>query len=212
MRLYDYAAAPSPRKVRLFMAEKGVAVPVVTVDLRAGEHQSPEFLARNPGATVPVLELDDGTCLTESLAICHYLEERYPEPNLLGHDAREQALVLMWHEIATLEGYVAIQEAWRNGAEAFRGRPLPGMVSYEQIPALAERGRRRSEAFFDRVEQRLGGSRFVAGDRFTYADIVVFVYLEFGARALQCDPVTVRPALSRWYEAVASRPAIRAAR
>jgi glutathione S-transferase len=210
MKLYDYPPAPSPRKVRLFIAEKGIDVPVAVVDLRASEHKTPEFVAKNPSATVPVLELDDGTCLTESLAICHYLEQLYPEPNLMGADAREQALVLMWNDIATLEGYLAIQEAWRNSAEGFRGRPLPGLASYEQIPALAERGRRRSEVFFDRLEGRLAGSPFVALDRFSYADIVAFVYLGFAARAFKDDPGAARPSLARWRDAIAARSAIRA--
>jgi glutathione S-transferase len=210
MKLYDYPPAPSPRKVRLFIAEKGISVPVEIVDLRAGEHRQPEFVAKNPSATVPVLELDDGSCLTESLAICYYLEQIQPEPELLGRDAREQALVLMWNDIATLEGYLAIQEAWRNSADGFKGRPLPGLASYEQIPALAERGRRRTEVFFDRLDRRLTESAFVAFDRFSYADIVAFVYLGFAARAFRDDPAAARPSLARWRDTIAARPAIRA--
>lgn len=115
MRFYDYSLAPSPRKVRLFIAEKGLSIPTVEVDLRARAQLLPEFLAKNPGATVPVLELDDGTCLTESLAICHYLERVHPEPNLFGHDAKEQALVLMWTDIQTFEGYLGLQSVLRGG-------------------------------------------------------------------------------------------------
>ena len=103
MLFYDFRAAPSPRKVRLFIAEKGIDVPSVQVDLRAQQQHSPGFLARNSGGTVPVLELDDGNCLTESLAICHYLESRFPEPNLMGRDGHEQARVLMWNDILTLD-------------------------------------------------------------------------------------------------------------
>src|SRR5512134_2470460 len=166
-RFYDYSLAPSPRKVRLFIAEKGLAIPTVQVDLRARAQLEPEFLAKNPGATVPVLELDDGTYLTESLAICHYLEGVQPEPNLFGRDAKEQALVLMWTDIQTFEGYLGMAEALRNGHEAFKGRALGGPVSYEQIPALAERGKRRAEVYFDKLETRLGESEYVAGDRYT---------------------------------------------
>ena len=122
MRFYDYSLAPSPRKVRLFIAEKGLSIPTVEVDLRARAQLDAAFLAKNPGATVPVLELDDGTCLTESLAICHYLEQIHPEPNLLGADAKEQALVLMWTDIQTFEGYLGLQEALRNGHPAFKSR------------------------------------------------------------------------------------------
>jgi glutathione S-transferase len=203
--------APSPRKVRLFIAEKGIDIPTVEVDLRARAQQEPAFLALNPGATVPVLELDDGTCLTESLAICHYLEQIRPQPNLMGLDAKEQALVLMWTDLQTYEGYLGLQEALRNGHEAFKGRGLAGSVAYEQIPALVERGRRRAEVYFNRLETRLGESPFIAGERFTYADIVGFVYLGFAARALGgAPPVEGRPALKAWSETVAARPAIRA--
>jgi glutathione S-transferase len=212
MRFYDYPLAPSPRKVRLFIAEKGIEIPTVEVDLRARAQLEPKFLAKNPGATVPVLELDDGTCLTESLAICHYLERVHPEPNLLGHDAKEQALVLMWTDIQTFEGYLGLAEALRNGHEAFKGRALGGPVSYEQIPALAERGKRRAEAYFDKLEARLGESPFIAGDRYTYADIVGYVYVGFAGRALGgAKPLEGRPALKQWHDTIATRPAIRRA-
>lgn len=212
MRFYDYRLAPSPRKVRLFIAEKGLDIPTVDVDLRAGAQQQPQFLAKNPDATVPVLELDDGTCITESLAICHYLEQTNPEPNLMGRGAKEQALVLMWTDMQTLQGYLGLAEALRNGHEAFKGRALGGPISYEQIPALAERGKRRAEVYFNKLETRLGESEFVASDRFTYADIAGFVYVGFAARAIGgTPPVEGRPALKAWYERIAARPAIQRA-
>jgi len=212
MRFYDYSLAPSPRKVRLFIAEKGLAIPTVEVDLRARAQLEPEFLAKNPGATVPVLELDDGTCLTESLAICHYLEQVHPEPNLFGSDAREQALVLMWTDIQTFEGYLGLAEALRNGHPAFKSRALGGPVAYEQIPELAERGKRRAEIYFNKLETRLGESAYIASERYTYADIVGFVYLGFAARALGgAAPLEGRPALKDWHDRVAARPAIKRA-
>jgi glutathione S-transferase len=209
MRFYDYSLAPSPRKVRLFIAEKGLEIPTVEVDLRARGQQAPEFLAVNPGATVPVLELDDGTRLTESLAICHYLERIHPEPNLMGADAKEQALVLMWADIQTFEGYLGLQEALRNGHPAFKGRALGGPVPYEQIPELAQRGKRRAEIYFDKLETRLGESEYIAGERYTYADIVGFVYVGFAGRALGgAAPLEGRPALREWHGRIAARPAI----
>jgi glutathione S-transferase len=211
MKLYDYAAAPSPRKVRYFVAEKGLTIPTVEIDLRTHGQSAPEFLAKNPGATVPVLELDDGTCLTETLAICRYLEGIHPEPNLMGADPKEAALVLMWHDIVTLEGYLGLQEALRNGHPAFKGRALGGPTSYEQIPALAERGKRRAAAFFDRLDARLGAQPYVAVERFTYADIVAYVTLEFAPRAARFNPTDGRPALERWRNEIAARPAIAAA-
>jgi glutathione S-transferase len=211
MKYYDYRNAPSPRKVRLFIAEKGLDVPTVEVDLRTRAQHTPEFLAKNPSGAVPMLELDDGTCLTESLAICHYLEQKFPQPNLMGLDAKEQALVLMWNDIQIFEGYLGIQEVLRNGHEAFKDRALGGPVPYAQIPALAERGRQRSEVFFDRLESRLAASPFIASARFTYADIAGYVYLGFALRSLGYDPASTRPSIKRWSEAVAARPAIKAA-
>ena len=209
MRFYDYRLAPSPRKVRLFIAEKGLDIPAVEVDLRARAQQAPEFLAKNPGATVPVLELDDGTCLTESLAICHYLEQLHPEPNLMGSDAKEQALVLMWTDIQTFEGYLGLQEALRNAHEAFKGRGLGGPVSYEQIPALAERGKRRARGLLRSARDASRQSDFVAGSRYTYADIVGYVYVGFAACALgaRLRRWTGRPA-EGWHDEVAARPAV----
>lgn len=211
MKFYDCRTAPSPQKVRLFIAEKGLEIDTVEVDLRSLEHQRPEFLAINPAASVPVLELDDGTRLTESLAICHYLEQVDPEPNLMGRDAREQALVLMWNDIQTFEGYLAVQEVLRNAHPAFQRRALVGPESYDQIPALAERGRLRSARYFERLDAHLASSEWVAGPRFTYADIVGFVYLGFAARTLREDLTEGRAHLRRWRDAVARRPAIESA-
>src|SRR5688572_13127574 len=209
MRFYDYSQAPSPRKVRLFIAEKGLEIPTVEVDLKARAQLDPAFLAKNPGATVPVLELDDGIRLTESLAICHYLERIHPEPNLMGADAKEQALVLMWTDIQTFEGYLGLQEALRNGHPAFKGRALVGPVSYEQIPELAQRGKRRAEIYFDKLETRLGESEYIAGERYTYADIVGYVYVGFAGRALGgAAPLEGRPALRDWHDRIAARPAV----
>jgi glutathione S-transferase len=136
----------------------------------------------------------------------------HPEPNLFGRDAKERALVSMWTDIQTLEGYLAVQDVLRNAHPAFKGRALAGPVAYEQIPALAERGRQRAAAFFDRLEARLGVSEFVACERFTYADIVGFVCVEFSVRALRYDPAEKRERLQRWKERVAARPAIAAAK
>jgi glutathione S-transferase len=211
MQFYDFRLAPSPTKVRIFIAEKGLESPTVDVNLREGEQRAAEFRARVPCATVPALELDDGTVLVESHAICRYLEEIYPETNLLGTDAKEQALVLMWHDIALLEGYLGIQEVLRNSLDAFAGRALPGPVSYEQIKALVERGKKRTEAFFDKLNQRLAESPYVALDRFTYADISAYVYQGFATRATGENPAEARDDLARWHETIAARPAVKAA-
>lgn len=207
MRLFDFSGAPSPRKVRIVVAEKALEIPTVTIDLRERAQQTPDYLAVNPAGTVPALELDDGTVLTESLAICSYLEDLAPEPALFGQDARERALVLMWHDIATLEGYLALQEVLRNGHPAFVDRGLPGPEPCAQIPALVERGRDRARRFFDRLDARLGASRYVATQRLSYADIAAFVYTDFAQRALGEDVRAQRPELARWHAELGARPA-----
>ena len=141
MKFYDCAVAPSPRRVRIFLAEKGLTVPTVQIDLRNGEQFSPAFRAVNPECTVPVLELDDGTTLSDSIAICLYLEECHPQPPLMGIGAYDKALVAEWQRRAERDGMSAMAEAFRNATPAFKQRALPGASEYAQIPALAERGR-----------------------------------------------------------------------
>ena len=208
MKLYYFPGAPSPRKVGVVVAEKGLEIPTVTLNLRAGEHLTEKFAAVNPGATLPALKLDDGTCIIESLAIAYYLEQLQPEPNLMGRDAREHALVLMWHDIATLEGYLAIQERFRNSEVFPAGRALPGPTSYERIPALVKRGDKRIKGFFDKLDRRLAESEYLAGDRYTYADIAAYVYRWFAHWVTKDDPAEHREHLRRWTEAIDARPAV----
>lgn len=211
MRFYDFRGAPSPTKVRIVIEEKGIEIPTESINLRELEQQNEAYREKHPGATVPMLELDDGTRLTESLAISHYLDQTYPEPNLMGLDAKEQALVLMWHDIATLEGYLGVQELLRNSSEAFKGRALPGPQPYEQIAALAERGRTRIGVFVSKLDQQLSHCEYLACARYTYADIVAYVTVGFAKRVLGADPTVGHPNLSRWIETIAARPAVQAA-
>lgn len=205
MKFYDCQTAPSPRRVRMFIAEKGITLPTVQVDLAKGEHLTEAFRKINPHGTVPVLELDDGTRLLDSNAISIYLDEVFPEPNLLGADAKERAVVAMWQRDMDLNGLMAIAECFRNSARGFRGRALTGAVDYEQIPALAERGRQRVRRFLADLNRRLGESDYVAGGRFTVADITAFVSVEF-ARAIREAVPDEATHLKRWREAIASRP------
>ncbi len=205
MKFYDCQPAPSPRRVRMFIAEKGVEIPTVEVDLRNEEQLSDAFKKVNPRCTVPVLELDDGTCLTDSLAICHYLESQFPEPNLMGRDAREQALVMNWHEQTMTEGFLAGAEALRNTARGFANRALTGPENFEQIPVLAKRGRRRLEIFMEQLNLRLAESHYVALDRFTLADIGAYVCTEFAGWIKL--PVRDRwQYIRRWCEEIDARP------
>ena len=211
MRFYDFKGAPSPTKVRIVIAEKGLEIPSESVNLRELEQQKDAYRSKHPGATVPMLELDDGTRLTESLAIADYLDHSFPEPNLMGAGPTERALVLMWHDITTLEGYLAVQELLRNSSELFKGRGLPGIEPYEQIPALAERGRKRIAVFMRKIDQRLGESAYLAGERYTYADIAAFVTVGFAKRALGQDPAADHEYVARWLADIDSRPAVQLA-
>jgi len=211
MQFYDFKGAPSPTKVRIVIKEKGIEIPTQSINLRELEQQGDAYRQKHPGATVPLLELDDGTRLTESLAISAYLDAIYPEPNLMGTDPAERARVLMWHAVVELEGYLAAQEVLRNGSQFFAGRALPGIEPYEQIPALAERGRKRIDAFAQKLDERFAESEFIAGDRYTYADIAAFVTVGFAQRAIGEDPATGREHLVRWRQTIASRPAVAAA-
>lgn len=205
MRLFDFDRAPNPRRVRIFLAEKQLDIPRVSVNLYRREQLSPEFLAINPGGTVPVLETDDGTFLTECVAICRYLDHLQPEPTLFGGNARQEALTLMWANIVENDGLFAIAEVLRNLSPGFRDHVLPGPVPYPQIPALVARGSQRTEQFFDRVEQQLLKNQHLAGGGFSFADISLLVAVDF-AGWVEISPAQGRPALKRWYERVAARP------
>ena len=206
MRLFDFKRAPNPRRVRIFLAEKQQQLPQIPVNLYRREQLSPEFLAINPGGTVPVLETDDGTYLTECLAICDYLESCFPEPPLFGSSALERARILMWNNIVEAEGLPSAAEVLRNLSPGFRDHVFPGAVAYPQLPALIERGTRRTQQFFDRVENQLSGRIWLAGDTYSFADISLLVTVDFAAW-VDIDATRERPALAAWYRRVAERPA-----
>src|SRR5262249_14277364 len=136
MKLYDCVTAPSPRRVRVFLAEKGITIPTVQVDLRNGEQFGPAFRAINPECMVPVLELDNGTKITDILAICRYFEELHPDPPLMGRNAEERAVIASWLHRIEWDGFHAAMEAFRNSTPGLKGRALPGPEAYEQIPPL----------------------------------------------------------------------------
>jgi len=205
MKLFDFNRAPNPRRVRIFAAEKSIELSIVDVNLFELEQFSPAFRAINPGCTVPVLETDDGTYLTEAIAICHYLESLRPNPLLFGSGALEQARVLMWHNIVENEGLDSVQEVLRNWSPGFRGRGLPGPVDHEQIPALVERGRKRCGMFFDRIEQQLSQQPFLASAHFSIADICLLVAVDF-AGWIEVDATHGRSRLGDWYREVSTRP------
>ena len=202
--LYDCSTAPSPRRARILLAEKGVAHATVNIDLARGEQFSDPFRAVNPQCTVPALVLEDGLVLTDNAAIAAYAEARWPEPPLLGRSPAERAEVASWQWRVEFEGLLAVAEALRNGSPAMASRALPGPQNYEQIPALAERGRARVAHFFEVLEARLQGRETIAGGGFSLADITAVVAVDF-ARIVRIKPGDEHPNLRRWREAMAAR-------
>ena len=205
MKFYDCKTAPSPRRVRIFAAEKNLQMDVVQVDLGRGKQFAEEFRAINPDCTVPVLELHEGAYLTEVIAICHYLEEIRPKPALFGETPEERAVAMMWNAKAEQQGLWAMADAFRNSVKGLQGHALPGPDSYEQIPELAVRGRARVEAFFKKMDLQLASNEFLAGNRFTIADITALVLFDFAAR-MKISPAEGQDNLQRWYASVSARP------
>jgi glutathione S-transferase len=209
MKFYDCATAPSPRRVRIFLAEKGISVPTVQVDLRNNEQLTDAFRAVNPDATVPALELDDGTHINDAIGICVYFEAIHPQPPLIGESAEEKAVIVAWQREVERNGFYAVMEAFRNWARGLKGRALPGPHDYEQIPALAERGRLRITHFFEQMNERLGQSEFIAGPRYSIADITGLVVVDF-AQSVKMTPPEEHKDLRRWHAAVSARPSAKA--
>ena len=195
--------------MRIFLAEKGVDIPLVPVNLREGEQLGEAFRKINPDCTVPVLELDDGTMISEIFAICQYLESQYPEPALMGRNSVEQAMVAMWNTKIEQNGIVALAEILRNRAKGMQDRALTGPINLAQIPQLVDRGRTRAEAFFDRLDDQLENGAYVTGEQFSMADITAYVMVEFG----EWSKIAIKDSqtnLQRWYDTVSKRPGMRA--
>lgn len=209
MKLYDFKAAPNPRRARIFLVEKGIEIETEQVDLREKQQFSDAYKAINPRCTVPALVLDDGTVLTEALAICRYFEELQPEPALFGRTPLERALVTMWEQRALLDGLSAVGEALRNHSKFFAGHALTGSKAYEQIPALAERGRARALQFWEELDGQLANGEFVVGDAYTMADINAQVMVDF-AQWIKLDVPEELGNLRRWHAQVSERPSAKA--
>ncbi len=206
MKLYDFSLAPNPRRVRMFLAEKGVDIPTVQINTREREQFSDSFKTVNPRCIVPALELDDGTCIVESVAICRYIEETHPTPALFGSDAKEKALVEMWNRHAEFDAVGAAGEMIRNSAPMFEDRGLAGLPGgVPQIPALVERGRQTFDRFLGLLNGHLEGNAFLAGDNFSIADITAFIAIEFSQRA-NCEVPSGLAHVKRWHGEVGARP------
>jgi glutathione S-transferase len=208
MKLYQSDASPNSRRVRIFLAEKGISMPIVPVDLAAKEQFSDAYAAINPRRVVPTLVLEDGTAIGEVPAILRYIEEVYPDPPLLGVTAKIKALVAMWERRAELEGFASVMEAVRNAVPGLKNRAIAGPHDYEQIPALVERSRQRVRNFHADFDARLADVPFVAGDAFSVADITAVVTVDFAAKAAGLPIAQEHAALQRWYEKISKRPSM----
>ncbi len=210
MKLYDCQMAPNPRRVRIFLAEKGLDIPKVEVSIIDGENLKPDYLKINPRGLLPVLELDDGTLLDETVAICRYIEEIQPEPNLMGEPGLNKAVVESWQRHVEFDGLASAGETLRNSFPPFKKRGLPGLSNVAAIPELVERGTAGVKRFYDRLEQRLAETEYVAGSKYTIADITALCVMDVTTKMLKLEIPAEHANIKRWYEAVSSRPSAKA--
>jgi glutathione S-transferase len=204
MKLYDSKGAPNPRRVTVFLAEKGLEIPRVEVSIAKGEHRQPEYLKKNPLGTLPALELDDGTILTESVAICRYVEEQLqPQPALFGTTPLERAQIEMWNRRMEYELFVPMAQVFRNTHPFFKGR-IP------QVPEYGELCRKAVESRMKWLDGELAGRPFIAGPRYTIADITAQTAFDFFGKIMKLLPGDELPNLARWYAEVSGRPSAKA--
>ena len=206
MKLYVWGVAPNPRRVQIYLAEKGLKVQTEDAGVPNEPTLKPEFLQSGPHRRVPLLVLDDGTQIGEAMAICRYFETLHPEPPLMGRDALEKATIEMWERTAANEGMDAVAESFRNGRKHFAGRARSGMPgTIEQIPGLVERGKQRLGWFYEKLDRRLADHEFVAGKRYSVSDITALCVFDFAKRVGSEAPATLAN-LARWHASVSARP------
>jgi glutathione S-transferase len=203
MKLYDGGRAPNPRRVKVFLAEKGITVPTEQVDLGQLAHKSPAYAAINPLQRVPALELDDGTILCESIAICRYFEQLHPEPPLFGQGPKDMAMVEMWERRLEFHLLAPVSHVFRNSHPAMKDMEVP------QVPAWADANRPRVMDFLALLDRELKDRRYVAGDRYTVADITGMIAVDFMKPAKLAVPDTLTN-LKRWHDEVSARPSAKA--
>ena len=202
MKLYDYPGAPNPRRVKIFAAEKGIDLELVHCDMSKREHKSPEFLKKNPSGKIPVLELEDGRCISESVAICRYLEFIEPEPNLFGKDAFEQSFIESRNRHIELELWTQIGISWVNG-------PIVGSMGlFNQVPDAKVASDKNVRAFYKRLDKEFKQVDFVAGNRFTIADITLLSAIDFATELVDLEPDSNLLNLKRWHKEVSKRPSM----
>ncbi|MGI9237394.1 MAG: glutathione S-transferase family protein [Woeseiaceae bacterium] len=205
MRFFDCKTAPSPRRVRIFLAEKGLELETIQVDLGSGEQFGDAFKKLNPDCAVPVLQLDDGQCISEVVAICSYIEALHPAPALMGETPEARAAALMWNAKVEQQGLSAMADAFRNSAKGLKDKALTGPDAYPQIAELAVRGRQRVDRFMARMDDRLAEAKYLAGGSFSIADISAMVFVDFAAW-IKIPLPSEAENLKRWYDDVSTRP------
>ena len=207
MKLYDFGPAANAKRVRMFLVEKGMTVPIVQLDVRNGAQFEEPWTTMNPFHCVPFLELDDGTTIAESISICRYLEEEtQPEPSLFGRDAKARAVIDMWNRRVELDGFLPILHATRNHVPLFAGRVVPGTrTDLAQLPAMVTRGQEMLHIFFKRLEPQLAANEFVAGPAVSIADITCWFVVGMANR-FEMGVAERYPALHRWHTAFSARP------
>ena len=209
MMLYTFSLAPSPQRVEIFMKEKGINIPSETVDMMKQEQLSDNYKEINPRATLPALVLDDGTVISEVVAICRYLEISNPDtPLLLGEDAKQQALIGEWDHRLESEFLLPIADALRNQGDGFKGRALPGVLDIEQIPQLVTRSIKRIKAFLEILDKQLSDNKFVAGDTFSMADITAYVGISFAVWVQISVPEELKN-INRWFDEISKRNSLK---
>lgn len=210
MKLYDMKNAPNPKRVRMFLAEKGVEIERIEIDIPSGQNLTDDYLAINPRGLVPSLVLDDGTVIGESVAICRYLEDLYPDPPLMGVDAKDKAVVEDWQRQMEFDGLMSVAWVFRNTTPIFKDRALPGSAGkLPQSQEMAEMGKARAGYFFENLDKRLSDVPFVAGERFTIADITAYMVMMM-ARWVKLPVPEDLTNLHRWREEIAARPSAKA--
>ena len=202
MKLYDFKGAPKPRRVKIFAAEKGIELELVHTDMQKREHKTDEFLAKNPSGKLPVLELEDGRCVSESVAISRYLEAIEPEPNLFGRDAYELGHFEARNRQIELELWTQIGTSWVNG-------PIVGAMGlFEQIPDAKKASDKNVNRYYERLNHEFASSQYVAGDRYSIGDISLVTAIDFASTLVDLKPAEDLEHLWRWHAEVSARPAV----
>ena len=200
MKLYDFSGAPNPRRVKIFAHEKEIDLELVNCDMLKREHKTPEFLKKSPSGKIPVLELEDGRCISESIAICRYLESIVPEPNLFGEDSFEMSYVESRNRHIEFELWTQIGISWVNS-------PIVGSMDlFEQIPDAKKASDANVVAYYKRLDKEFVSSEYVAGNRYTVADITLLSAIDFASSMVDLKPSESLKNLNRWHEQINSRP------